>query len=143
MASGLLKQIKFRCGDPLSQTSKMIEKYDQVMRQSPQDLEYNEDGEAISTICQTNLVRVMLIRKQESDSPCTIEVEISIFPHNSKSSEMMGPLIQSAMSHLEYLNALHQQGMDIEILSKNCLWVACQSFLKTPKKDFFEVLCPP
>ena len=57
--------------------SEMKEKYDQVMGQSHQDLNYNEDGEAINTICQTNWVRVMLIRRQESESPYSIEVEIS------------------------------------------------------------------
>jgi hypothetical protein len=132
-------------GDSLSYITEIKEKYDLAMSQPPQELKYNEDGEAISTICQTNLVRVMLIRRQDSESPYSIEVEISIFPHSGQQTgtQPIGPLIHSAMSHLQYLNALHQKGMNIDILSENCLWVASQSFLKAPNQEFFEVLCPP
>ena len=124
----------------------MIEKYNEYMSQSFQDLSVNEDGEAIMVLSETEWVRVLLIRHNESPDICSIEVESSLpiqAVHERSDSYPPSTVIKDAIIHLQYIRDLQDFGFKLDLVGEESLWTAVHTFSSPPPQILFERLIPP
>ncbi|MHA1903390.1 MAG: hypothetical protein ACXADL_05305 [Candidatus Thorarchaeota archaeon] len=124
----------------------MIEKYNEYMSQSFQELPVNEDGEAIMVLSETEWVRVLLIRNNESPDICSIEVESSLPVRavlERADNYPPGTAIKDAIIHLQYIRDLQDFGFKLDLVGEESLWTAVQTFSGPPPRTLFERLVPP
>ena len=66
----------------MNRLSELIERYEHFKSSSFDKLTLNEDGESIEALCETDWVRVLLIRTADEPDSINIEVEVSL-PENT------------------------------------------------------------
>lgn len=117
---------------------------------------YNESGETVEILLQTNSMRILVIR--ESVNPQTVGLEVEVWLPNrnpntlvtesettetEREDEDLSTTLSRMIDHLQYLLNLQQSGFTLDVIKHDCLWTASKSLTKTPSRDFFELLVPP
>ncbi|MGY5853677.1 MAG: hypothetical protein RTU92_08945 [Candidatus Thorarchaeota archaeon] len=120
-------------------------------------LETNDDDEYHQTLCETEWVRILLIRSMGITDTAKLEVEMAL-PKWSKSwwgldKEDHSPEVQSHVknllnctkTHIDYILSLQEAGFLVEIIGREFLCTATIEFESTILKDsaLLEVLVPP
>ena len=116
------------------------------------ELEYNEEGESLTMLHQTEWVRIILVRSTETPGFVIVEVEVSL-PSSAyetcpgtldDSSRIdMENVLSNAIAHLNYLMGLHNNGFTLDVIDQNCLWTASQKIDSEPNGTLFDTLVPP
>ncbi|MHA2378136.1 MAG: hypothetical protein ACXADS_02590 [Candidatus Thorarchaeota archaeon] len=139
----------------MTDVSEMTKKYAGLVEAPVDESTVNENGESLSTLCQSEWVRILVIRRPSTPETVTIEVEISLpYPvvHSSaaddsdsevESSADTIDLLQQAIEHLHYLSRLRNNGFTLDVVGQECLWTAFRDFREIPRPDVFELLSPP
>ncbi len=137
--------------------SELIKRYSELSGVPDDKLSFNENGESLSILCQSEWVRILVIRRLNTPDQVTIEVELS-FPtrvHTKKvetneeadieanSTKDTLALLEEAVTHLRYLAKLHDRGFALDVIGQECLWTAFRDFNNTPDAEMFELLNPP
>jgi hypothetical protein len=140
----------------MTEASSLMDKYKQLTTSPLNSSNMTDEGDSISVLCQTNWIRIVLVRKSDEPNVVTIEVESSLpkcagvysSPKtNSSSTELLemddSELLSGMITHLQYMQRLHELGFDLEIIGPDCLWTAYSEFESMPSRKTFEVLVPP
>jgi hypothetical protein len=114
-------------------------------------LEFNEDGESVTTLHETSWVRILIVRRKTAQGIVSIEVEMSLPTCSSEpdSQKRVGPdclmrdVVLDTIDHMSYLLELNDLGFDLDVLGHDCLWTAAKSFGEAPESGLFEQLIPP
>lgn len=137
--------------------SELIKRYSKLSEVPEDKLSFNENGESLSILCQSEWVRILVIRRLNTPDQVTIEVELS-FPtrvHAVKAETTEETdieanatndtlaLLEEAVTHLRYLAKLHDRGFALDVIGQECLWTAFRDFSSTPDTEMFELLNPP
>ncbi|MHA1961501.1 MAG: hypothetical protein ACW99U_14865 [Candidatus Thorarchaeota archaeon] len=129
----------------------LSKRYTESVSAPIEKLEFNEDGESVTTLLETSWVRILLVRRKNAQSTVSIEVEMSLPTCTSDpdSQKRVGPdclmrdVVLDTIDHMSYLLELNDLGFDLDVLGHDCLWTAARSFTKTPESGLFEQLVPP
>jgi hypothetical protein len=131
----------------------MTRKYAELMEAPVDEVTVNENGESLSTLCQSEWVRILVIRRPSTPDLVTIEVEISLPSPVGHASDTDGTdsevenngtdLLHQAIEHLHYLSRLRSNGFTLDVVGQECLWTAFRDFTETPVSDVFDLLKPP
>jgi len=131
----------------------MTRKYAELMEAPVDEATVNENGESLSTLCQSEWVRILVIRRPSTPDLVTIEVEISLPSPVGKASDTDETdseaedngtdLLHQAIEHLHYLSRLRTNGFTLDVVGQECLWTAFRDFTETPVSDVFDLLRPP
>nr|KXH72831.1 MAG: hypothetical protein AM324_00480 [Candidatus Thorarchaeota archaeon SMTZ1-83] len=131
----------------------MAKKYAELMEAPVDEASVNENGESLSTLCQSEWVRILVIRRPSTPDLVTIEAEISLPSPVVKATDPdatdSGPedngsdLLQQAIEHLQYLSRLRAKGFTLDVVGQECLWTAFRDFTETPVSEVFNLLEPP
>ncbi|UCH04893.1 MAG: hypothetical protein JSW05_01690 [Candidatus Thorarchaeota archaeon] len=131
----------------------MARKYAELMETPVDRATVNENGESLSTLCQSEWVRILVIRRPSTPDLVTIEVEISLPSPVVRTSDADGAdskakdngtdLLHQAIEHLHYLSRLRNNGFTLDVVGQECLWTAFRDFTETPVSDVFDLLKPP
>ncbi|MFW9799616.1 MAG: hypothetical protein ACFFD9_04220 [Candidatus Thorarchaeota archaeon] len=137
--------------------SEMIKRYTELSEAPDDKLSFNENGESLSVLCQSEWVRILVIRHLNAPDQVTIEVELS-FPtrvgsakaetledadSDANATSNTLSLLKEAVEHLHYLSKLHDKGFALDVIGQECLWTAFRDFNSTPDTEMFELLNPP
>lgn len=117
---------------------------------------YNESGETVEILHQTNSMRILVIR--ESVNPQTVSLEVEVWLPNrnpntldtesektetEREDEDLSTTLSRMINHLQYLLKLQQSGFTLDVIKHDCLWTASKSLSETPSRALFELLIPP
>jgi hypothetical protein len=138
------------------EVTNLMDKYKQITTSPLNPANMTDEGDSISVLCQTNWIRIVLVRKLDEPNVVTIEVESSLpkcagvysSPKtNSNSTELLEmddrELLTGMITHLQYLQRLHDSGFELEIIGPDCLWTAYSDFKSMPNRKTFDALVPP
>ncbi len=131
----------------------MAKEYAELVKAPIDEAAVNENGESLSTLCQSEWVRILLIRRPSTPDLVTIEVEMSLPSHFVQASDADEPdtefkdngtdLLHQAIEHLHYLSRLRNNGFTLDVVGQECLWTAFRDFTEPPASDMFDLLKPP
>lgn len=131
----------------------MAKEYAELVKAPIDEAAVNENGESLSTLCQSEWVRILVIRRPSNPSLVTIEVEISLPSPVTQATDTDGTdsevrdngtdLLHQAIEHLHYLSRLRSNGFTLDVVGQECLWTAFRDFTETPVSDMFDLLKPP
>ena len=131
----------------------MARKFAELMEAPVDEATVNENGESLFTLCQSQWVRILVIRRPSTPDLVTIEVEISLPSPvvqatdadgtDSKAKDNGTDLLHQAIEHLHYLSRLRNNGFTLDVVGQECLWTAFRDFTETPVSDVFGFLKPP
>jgi hypothetical protein len=131
----------------------MANKYAELMDAPVDEATVNENGESLSTLCQSEWVRILVIRRPDTPEHVTIEIEISLpspAVHatgadgtDSGAKDNGTDLLHQAIEHLHYLSRLRNNGFTLDVVGQECLWTAFRDFSEPPASAVFDLLRPP
>ncbi|MFX0044436.1 MAG: hypothetical protein ACFE8Z_01185 [Candidatus Hermodarchaeota archaeon] len=131
----------------------MARKYAELMEAPVDETTVNENGESLSTLCQSEWVRILVIRRPSTPDLVTIEVEVSLPSPVVQVSEVDGTdsetedngtdLLHQAIEHLHYISRLRNNGFTLDVVGQECLWTAFRNFTESPVSNVFDLLRPP
>ena len=137
----------------MTDVPEMASKYAELMKAPVDEATVNENGESLSTLCQSEWVRILVIRRPEIPDHVTIEVEISLpspVAHTTDADRSDSDvkdngtdLLHHAIEHLHYLSRLRNNGFALDVVGQECLWTAFRDFTEAPAPDVFDLLKPP
>ncbi|MHA2352392.1 MAG: hypothetical protein ACXAC0_02800 [Candidatus Thorarchaeota archaeon] len=118
----------------------MKSKYKRAMAKQPTI----EDEESISILCQNDWVRILAVRDIDTIENLRIEVEVSL-PSQIDPTSGIGVknFVQSLIMHLEYLLRLDDEGLTLDVMSRDGLWTAYLEVVNLPPDSLFKALIPP
>jgi len=130
--------------------------YRETSEMPASSLEFNEDGDSVTTIHETSWVRILLTRKRTDPKGALLEIEIS--PPSSgpgpdsdshkkeetgETGEATRRRILDLAKHVEYMLRLHDAGFILDMLGTECTWTAYGIFRSMPSRSLFELIAPP
>ncbi len=120
--------------------SELKQKCEKAMVRPP-----TSDGEeTVSVLFQNDWVRILTVCDSDNLEKWRIEVEMSL---PSKKNHQYGKdamkFIQNLIQHLEYLIRLDNEGLSLDIMSRDGLWTAYIDFDDLPQDSLFKALVPP
>ncbi|MGY5876658.1 MAG: hypothetical protein RTU30_13000 [Candidatus Thorarchaeota archaeon] len=133
------------------------ERFTELISLDAESFETNDDSEYHQTLCETEWVRILLIRSEDITETVKLEVEMAL-PKWSKSwwgqdKENNSPEEQSQVKnllnctkiHIDYILNLQEAGFLVELVGREFLCTATIESESTNLKDstLFEVLVPP
>ena len=133
------------------------ERFMELISLDVEPLETNDDEEYHQTLCETEWVRILLIRGEETTDKVKLEVEMAL-PQWSKSwwgrdkednsseeQSQVKELLCCTKTHIDYILTLQEAGFLVELVGREFLCTASIEFESTILKDstLFEVLVPP
>jgi hypothetical protein len=110
-------------------------KIDSIMFLPIDPVECNAAGEEITTIYESDWIKIFIIRNSDFSGEILVEVELSL-PSKWNYTEVVLDMIQ----HLTYIQELLNQGFELCVIKEECLWVASRSFSKVPDDSILEAL---
>ena len=132
----------------MNQLAKMMECYEHFKSSPFDELIFNEDGESIESLCETDWTRILLIRTSDKPGLISVEVEVSlpkcVTRHDAKSVKIHPrDSLKSMITHLEYLLELEGFGFILDLVGEDCLWTASKKSTDILDAKIFEALIPP
>ncbi|MFW9974843.1 MAG: hypothetical protein ACFFDQ_06245 [Candidatus Thorarchaeota archaeon] len=104
----------------------------------------SDSEETVSILFQNDWVRILTVCDSDNSEKWRIEVEMSL---PSKKNHQYGKdamkFIQNLIQHLEYLIRLDGEGLTLDVLSRDGLWIAYTEIEDLPSDDLFRALIPP
>ncbi|MFW9918142.1 MAG: hypothetical protein ACFFED_00935 [Candidatus Thorarchaeota archaeon] len=110
--------------------------------------ESSDNPEVITSLWQSDWVRILLVRNIDNPDWTTIEIESSLplrvqgehknIAGGLETRELLNGMIQT----LEYLLRLQDAGFSLDIIGQDCMWTAFLEFDALPAQSFFEALIP-
>lgn len=112
------------------------------------------DDEVVHLLCETNWVRILVVRNNDAPEEASIEVEMAlpecvieppIHPSLEKKAEASGArsFVERTIAHLRYLLTLENAGLCLGVVSKEGIWSASTTVKGNPLASFFKTLMPP
>ncbi len=120
-------------------------RYNEIMLIPNEELEFNEDEQAVDTLFEDDWIRILLIRKRNSDE-IIIEVELSIPGESSNAvkNSSAHDLLMMTLHRLKFIQKLGDKGFSIQLVDRDWIWSASMELLDSNTSlDFFESLEPP
>ncbi|MFX1559740.1 MAG: hypothetical protein ACFFBL_04070 [Promethearchaeota archaeon] len=112
----------------------------QAMAEPPPD----ENEESATVLCQNDWIRILTVRDSDIVDIWRIEVEVSLPPQTNLESERnVKRFIQNLIRYLEYLLRLDNEGLTLDMMSRDGLWTAYLYIKDLPSDSLFKVLVPP
>jgi hypothetical protein len=113
----------------------------------------NDSDEVVQLLCETNWVRILVVRNAESPEVASIEVEMAL-PECVIEPPVCGSeakvedagarsFVERTIDHLRYLLNLEKAGLSLGVVSKEGIWSAYTIVKKNPLASFFKSLIPP
>ena len=139
----------------MSQVAKIRQNYEELINKPITKRSYNEDGEWISTLYQTQSIRILVVIGKDTPKQGTIEIEISLpktpiednddeeFELDQGSGTDSKKVLIAWRQYLQYLLQLRSSGFSINNLGSECTWTASRTFKEVPQHEIFESLFPP
>lgn len=137
-------------------TDDIIRQYKEAIEMPASSLEFNEDGESVTTLHETLWVRILLIRRQTDPRDSRLEIEISPPSAGAGSDcgcgmrqragefrEITRRRILDLADSVEYMLRLHDAGFILDLAGAECTWTACGIFRSMPGRSLFELIAPP
>ena len=109
----------------------------------------NDDGDFIATLCQTQWIRVLLVRRPDHGRESLVNVELSLpecafeMVDLSVSGRDAIGLLDDMITHLQYMKQLGNSGFTLDVIGHDCLWTASCFFPGILEDEMFELLLPP
>ena len=143
-------------GIEMTDSSELKRRYEQIIETPKNELSYNEHGESVVILCQSEWIRILVIQFQDSANLVSIEVEFSLparsetvssgVRENSdleKAEHETKKLANQVIEHLRYMTLLQDEGFSLDLIGQECLWTASRDLQESPSQEFFELLNPP
>lgn len=141
-------------GKEMTDSSELIKRYEQIIETPAKELRFNEHGESVAILCQSEWVRILVIQRQDPANLVSIEVELSLPAQSTKVSSSVREkgdlkeadtkvLANQVIEHLRYMTLLQDEGFTLELIGQECLWTASRDFQESPRQEFFQLLSPP
>ncbi|MFX1330536.1 MAG: hypothetical protein ACFE9W_03195 [Promethearchaeota archaeon] len=141
-------------GKEMTDPSELIKRYEQIIETPAKELRFNEHGESVAILCQSEWVRILVIQRQDTANLVSIEVELSLPARSTKASSGIREkgdlkeadtkvLADQVIEHLRYMTLLQDEGFTLELIGQECLWTASRDLQESPRQEFFELLTPP
>ncbi|MFW9845879.1 MAG: hypothetical protein ACFFD6_03975 [Candidatus Thorarchaeota archaeon] len=140
----------------MADVSELMKRYEHLIGTPSKELRFNENGESVAILCQSDWVRILVIQYQDPANLVSIEVELSLPTRSMKvqsgeygskvSKETTADtrmLAEQVMEHLRYMTNLQDHGFDLDVIGQECLWTASKDFQESPSQNVFELLSPP
>ena len=140
----------------MTDASELNKRYEQIIETPEKEIRFNEHGESVAILCQSEWVRILVIQRQDPADLVSIEVELSLPARSSTMpSGMRGKgdleqaehdtkvLADQVIEHLRYMTLLQDKGFTLDLIGQECLWTASRDLQETPRQEFFELLSPP
>jgi hypothetical protein len=103
-----------------------------------------DDEESISVLYQNDWVRILTVHDMETIENWRIEVEVSLPSQTDPESGIdVKNFVESFIKHLEYLLRLHNEGLTLDVISRDGLWTAYLEVENLPPDSLFKALLPP
>jgi len=123
-------------------------RYQEILNLKESSVLYNQEGEAILTLCKTQWIRILVVRKPGPTEPSSIEVELSVPDCVAQAGatptrDDHRDLLNGVIIHFEYLKKLFEAGFAVDLIAGDCLWTAYREIETEPDIRFFELLTPP
>ncbi|MFW9808723.1 MAG: hypothetical protein ACFFE6_04990 [Candidatus Thorarchaeota archaeon] len=112
----------------------------------PLDTEEEED---VSVLCETEWIRILAVRNNETPEVRRIEVEVSLPPQSNVGTpdDIVGGdvriFVQNLIRHLEYLLQLDEAGLTLGVLPRDGIYTAYLELENIPPDSMFDALLPP
>jgi hypothetical protein len=123
--------------------------YRELLEKTITNLDCDDDGDFIVTLCQTQWIRVLLVRRPNHGRESLVNVELSLpecafemVDISASDRDVLG-LLDGMITHLQYIKHLGNYGFTIDVIGYDCLWTASCFFLDMPEDELFELLLPP
>ena len=141
-------------GKEMTDPSELNKRYEQILATPIKELRFNEHGESVAILCQSEWVRILVIQRQDPANLVSIEVELSLPARSTKVSSGIREkddlkeadtkvLADQVIEHLRYMTLLQDEGFTLELIGQECLWTASRDLQESPRQEFFELLSPP
>lgn len=143
-------------GIEMTDSSELKRRYEQIVETPKTELSYNEHGESVVILCQSEWVRILVLQFQDPANLVSIEVELSLparsttvssgVQENSdleKAERETKKLANQVIEHLRYMTLLQDEGFTLDLIGQECLWTASINLQESPSQEFFELLSPP
>jgi len=104
----------------------------------------SEDEESVCVLLQNDWVRILTVRDTDTIENWRIEVEVSLpLQTDPESGIDVKNFVQSLIMHLEYLLRLNDEGLTLDVMSRDSLWTAYLEIEDLPTDSLFKALIPP
>ncbi|MFW9889641.1 MAG: hypothetical protein ACFFER_15740 [Candidatus Thorarchaeota archaeon] len=144
----------FEMGKEMTDPSELNKRYEQIIETPAKELRFNEHGESVTILCQSEWVRILVIQHQDPANLVSIEVELSLPARSTKVSSGTREkgdlkeadtkvLANQVIEHIRYMTLLQDEGFTLELIGQECLWTASRDLQEPPRQDFFQLLTPP
>lgn len=143
-------------GIEMADVSELMQRYEHLIGTPSKEMRFNENGESVAILCQSDWVRILVIQYQDPADLVSIEVELSLPTRSIKvqsgesgsdASKEPPPdtrmLAEQVMEHLRYMTHLQDEGFTLDVIGQECLWTASKDFQEPPSRETFELLSPP
>ncbi|MHA1924800.1 MAG: hypothetical protein ACXABV_02000 [Candidatus Thorarchaeota archaeon] len=143
-------------GIEMTEPSELNKRYEQIIETPAKELRFNEHGESVAILCQSEWVRILVIQRQEPANPVSIEVELSLPARSTAMPSGMREkgdlkiaerdtrvLANQVIEHLRYMTHLQDEGFTLDLIGQECLWTASRELQESPRQEFFKLLSPP
>ncbi len=143
-------------GIEMTDPSELNKRYEQIIEIPAKELSFNEHGESVAVLCQSDWVRILVIQRQDPANLVSIEVELSLPARSTtvpsgkrkkgdleKAERDTKVLANQVIEHLRYMTLLQDEGFILDLIGQECLWTASRDLKKSPNQEFFELLSPP
>ena len=138
----------------MTDPSELNKRFEQIIETPAKELRFNEHGESVAILCQSEWVRILVIQRQDPANLVSIEVELSLPARSTKVSSGIRQkddlkeadtkvLAEQVIEHLRYMTLLQDEGFTLELIGQECLWTASRDLQESPRQDLFELLTPP
>ena len=141
-------------GIEMTDPSELNKRYEQIIETPVKELRFNEHGESVAILCQSEWVRILVIQRQDPAEIVSIEVELSLPARSTKVPSGLREksdlekadtklLADQVIEHLRYMTLLQDEGFTLDLIGQECLWTASRDLQESPRQEFFEMLSPP
>ena len=143
-------------GIEMTDPSELNKRYEQIIETPVKELRFNEHGESVAILCQSEWVRILVIQRQDPAEIVSIEVELSLPARSTtvpsgmrdkgdleKAERDTKVLANQVIEHLRYMTLLQDEGFTLDLIGQECLWTASRDLRESPHQEFFELLSPP
>jgi hypothetical protein len=140
----------------MTDPSELNKRYEHIIDTPAKELSFNEHGESVAILCQSEWVRILVIQRQDPADLVSIEVELSLPARSTtvpsdtrekgvseKTERDTKVLANQVIEHLRYMTQLQDEGFILDLIGQECLWTASRNLQESPRREFFELLTPP
>jgi hypothetical protein len=140
----------------MTDPSELNKRYEHIIDTPAKELSFNEHGESVAILCQSEWVRILVIQRKDPADLVSIEVELSLPARSTtlpsgmrekddleKTERDTKKLANQVIEHLHYMTHLQDEGFTLDLIGQECLWTASRDLKESPRQEFFELLSPP